>query len=406
MSHRFVPVVQQRRLFVQAVLARTQSFTGVCRLFSYSRRTGYKWLHRFEQEGWGGLSDRSSRPESAAPHGARQRWQAAVVALRRKWSWGPKKIYHELRRTHPRARLPSPRTIARLLEEEGWIGTHEVRSRPGPEVPPPVRREVQGCHDLWTIDFKGYFLTGDGSRCEPLTLRDLHSRFLLLIEHAPKQTERAVRTAMTRCFRQHGLPAALRVDNGAPFGGRGPRGLSQLSVWWWRLGIAVEFTRPAHPQDNGAHEQMHRVLKQATASPPAATLRAQAARFTKFRRHYNEERPHEALGMETPARRYVPSTRAYRPPRPLSYAPGWATRRVMVGGRIWWQGRVRVIGRAFQRELLGLKATAGADPETAQVVEVYLGTLLLGEMHARDPGGLRAVRWRPPTKRSTPKKEG
>ena len=181
-----------------------------------------------------------------------------------------------------------------------------------------------------------------------------------------------------------------------------------MSVWWWRLGIAVEFTRPGHPQDNGAHEQMHRVLKRETAQPPAATLRAQAARFTKFVRHYNEERWHEALGQRTPASCYRPNPRPYRPPAPLVYPKAWPTRRVMIGGRVFWQGRARVIGRAFQGEWLGFKARPQPGPKDAppRVVEVYLGSLLLGELHADDPGGLRAVRWRKPAPRGTHKKEG
>ena len=332
---------------------------------------------------------------------------AELLAVRRKWCWGPKKLHKELQSRHPKAKLPSERTIARLLHQHGCIGLREVRSRPGPELVRPPRCEAQRCNDVWTIDFKGYFHTRDGSRCDALTVRDLHSRYLLVVEHIHEQREAAVRAALTRCFRRYGLPKVMRTDNGSPFGNRGPRGLSSLSVWWLRLGIAVDYMRPAHPQDNGGHEQMHSVLKARTARPPAATLRGQAVRFGHFRRHYNEERWHEGLEMEKPLETYLPSARAYRAPTPLRYDRTWEQRVVMVGGRITWQGRVRVIGRAFQRELIGLKAkapSAGGPAASAAVVEVYFGQLLLGELHAHDPGGLRAVRWRKPSHHHTKRK--
>jgi hypothetical protein len=236
-------------------------------------------------------------------------------------------------------------------------------------------------------------------------VRDLHSRFILLIKHVPAQREPAVRAEMKACFGRYGLPLTMRVDNGAPFGNRGPRGLSQLSVWWLRLGIKVEFTRPARPQDNGAHEQMHRVLKAKTARPPAGTLTGQRRRFEQFQREYNEQRPHESLKMRYPADCYQSSRRAYREPAALSYPEPWQTARVMIGGRIIWKGRARVIGRAFQNEMIGLKPKRGGPKRSGEVVEVYLGTLLLGQLHANDAGGIRAVRWRRlGAKRSNPRK--
>jgi len=374
--------------------------TALCARFGYSREVGYGWVRRFEREGLLGLADRSSRPRSAEPSAVTQRWEAEILAMRQKYGWGPKKLWHELRRAHPRARRPSPRTIARLLKRQGQISAGEVRSLPGPPLARAKLSAARRCNEVWTIDFKGYFQTGDGCRCDPLTIRDLHSRYLLLIKHVPEQRERAVRAAMQKCFVRYGLPSVLRVDNGAPFGNRGPRGLSRLSVWWLRLGIRVEFTRPARPQDNGAHEQMHRVLKEKTARPPAATLAGQCRRLEQFRREYNEHRPHEALQMRYPADGYRSSRRAYREPVALHYPAPWQRVRVMIGGRIIWQGRPRVIGRAFENEIIGLKPAARGLKSSGKVVEVYLGALLLGELHARDAGGIRAVRWR----RSAPKR--
>jgi transposase InsO family protein len=159
------------------------------------------------------------------------------------------------------------------------------------------------------VDFKGWFRTGEGRRCEPLTVRDLHSRFVLAVVLLANQSDASARRAMRLVFVRYGLPKIIRVDNGAPFGGNGALGLSRLSVWWLRLGIEVEFTRHAHPQDNGAHEQMHRIFKADTAAPPAAGLRAQKRRTRAWVICYNHQRPHEALGQEVPARFYRRSRR-------------------------------------------------------------------------------------------------
>ena len=397
---------EHRYQFVHAVLRKADTMKALCARYGYSREVGYGWVRRFEREGLPGLADRRSRPRSAGPSAISQRWEAEILALRQKQGWGPKKLRHELRREHPRARLPSLRTIARLLKRQGRISAGEVRSLPGPALARAKLRVARRGNEVWTIDFKGYFQTGDGRRCDPLTIRDLHSRFILLIKHVPAQKEEAVRAEMKKCFGRYGLPLVLRVDNGAPFGGRGPRGLSRLSVWWLRLGIRVEFTRPARPQDNGAHEQMHRVLKEKTARPPAATLAGQCRRLEQFRRAYNERRPHEALQMRYPAEVYGSSRRAYREPMVLRYPAHWQRTRVMIGGRIIWQGRVRVIGRAFENEIIGLKPAASGPKSSGKVVEVYLGALLLGELHSNDAGGIRAVRWRrSEAKRLKPRKQ-
>jgi transposase InsO family protein len=395
MPHPRKTPAEHRYQFVQSVLSKADTMTALCARFGYSRRVGYGWVRRFEQEGLPGLEDRSSRPRGAGTSALCQRWEQEILALRRRWGWGPKKLRHRLRQEHPRSRLPSERSIARLLQRAGRSRGRAGRSQPGPVVEAARLHVPRRCNEVWTIDFKGHFYTGDGRRCDPLTVRDLHSRFLLLIRHVPAQSEAAVRVAMQACFARYGLPRVLRVDNGAPFGNRGPRGLSQLSVWWLSLGIEVEFIRPARPQENGAHEQMHRVLKECTAWPPAATLAGQCRRLERFRREYNEERPHEALQMRAPAQCYHPSRRAYREPAAQRCYPGhWQKARVMVGGRIFWRERVRVIGRAFQKQVIGLKPVPGGPKSSGEVVEVYLGGLLLGQLHANDAGGIRAVRWR------------
>jgi len=245
-------------------------------------------------------------------------------------------------------------------------------------------RVARHCNEVWSVDFKGWFRTGDGRRCEPLTVRDVHSRFVLAVVLLPNQSEAAVRQALLPVFRRYGLPKAIRTDNGAPFGGKGALGLSRLSVWWLRLGIAVEFIRRAHPQDNGAHEQMHRVLKADTAAPPAHSLRAQKRRIGLWMGCYNTERPHEALAQQVPARFYWPSPR--RMPRRLQeakYPLGWKVRRVRNRGQIKCQGRERFVGRAFVGQLVGLKTIASASHE------VYLERQLIGLLHSQDLAGMR-----------------
>ena len=234
------------------------------------------------------------------------------------------------------------------------------------------------------MDFKGWFRTGNGTRVEPLTVRDLYSRFVLGIRLLPDQSEAGVRAAMTRLFRRFGLPKVIRVDNGAPFGGKGALGLSRLSVWWLRLGIRVEFIRRAHPEDNAGHEQMHGVFKKEAASPPARTPQGQQARSTRWVDYYNQTRPHEALGQRAPATRYRPGSRRYPKHLPaLVYPQSWPTRRVVFHGDIKWQGRFRFIGRAFVGQTVGLK------PIRAGVHEVYLGQHLVGLLHQADPAGMR-----------------
>jgi hypothetical protein len=243
-------------------------------------------------------------------------------------------------------------------------------------------------NDIWTLDFKGWFRTTEGRRVEPLTVRDLKSRFLLAIRLLPNQSDASVRRALHHVFRRYGLPKVIRVDNGPPFGGVGPRGLSRLSVWWRRLGIGVEFGRPAHPEDNAAHEQMHGIYQAEVAAQPARNLRAQQRRSDRWRTEYNQLRPHEALGLRPPAQYYRASQRGLPGRLPAwRYPSNWSLRRASPDGRLYWQGRQRFIGRAFGGERIGLK------PHRPRVWEVFLGTDSLGLLYQQDPSrSLRPTR--------------
>jgi putative transposase len=380
-------LLKARQRFVRAAMRGLKSIAQLCREARISRKTGFKWLHRFHVSGGPGLRDRSRRPKHS-PRRTHRRWLAAIQSWRRKHSsWGGKKIYARLRRQHPRACLPKPRTITDWLRRFGGGRPRRRKTRPGPKRTRPALTIPRAANDVWTVDFKGWFRTRDGQRVNPLTVRDLFSRYLLGIRLLPLEHE-PVRRYFQTLFQRYGQPKVIRVDHGAPFAGVGPLELSRLSAWWLRLGIQVEFTRRACPQDNGAHEQMHRIYKADLATPSAATPPAQQRRSTSWTRYYNEHRPHEALGQRVPAQLYHKSRRPYRGPlQPLRYPQRWRIRRVSSRGFIHWRGRARGLGRAFSGENIGLK------PVGKGVQEVYFAQHLIGILVDTDPGGMRPARW-------------
>jgi putative transposase len=378
-------VSEARARFVLACREKGESFASLCRQFGISRKSGYKWLKRYREGGVRALGDASRRPHYCAK-AYRCFWRERLCRVRKAHpDWGPKKLQWLLRKTFPGSkRIPAVSTLGLWLAQSNLVGKRKRRARPGPVLPWKALRVARQCNDVWSMDFKGWFRTGDGRRCEPLTVRDVHSRFVLAVVLLPNQSDAAVRRALLPVFRRYGLPKAIRVDNGAPFGGQGALGLSRLSVWWLRLGITVEFIRPAHPQDNSAHEQMHRILKAGTAAPPARTLRAQKRRIGAWIRCYNQERPHESLGQQVPARFYRRSPRQMpRRLKEVSYPQNWKVRRVRNRGHIKWQGRQRFVGRAFVGQLVGLETIASGSHK------VYLDRHLIGLLYAQDLTGMR-----------------
>lgn len=387
-------LVEARQRFVQAALRGVHSVAKLCKQGGISRKTGFKWLARFRVHGGLGLHNRSRRPKRS-PRRTKQRWIGALARVRRQHPyWGAKKIYAHLRREHPRTGLPKVRTITRWLQRLGLVGRRACRARRGPQMARPVLRMAQTPNEVWTVDFKGWFRTRNGQRVDPLTVRDLFSRYILGIALL-RPHDKAVRQYFRGLFRRYGLPKVIRVDHGSPFAGDGALDLSRLSAWWLRLGVSVDFTRRGRPQDNGAHEQMHRVYKIELASPPATTPRGQQHRTTRWIDYYNYHRPHEAMAQQVPATRYRKSRRRYQPwLAQLTYRRTWPTRKVSTRGYIHWRGRARVIGRAFSEQRVGLK------PIEPNIHEVYFGRYLIGLLVDTDPGGLRPARWSqspPPT---------
>jgi putative transposase len=328
--------MEQRLEFVREYESGLFTMTELAAQYGISRKTGYKWLAQYEAAGILGLQDRSRRPHHH-PHAIAPTLVDAILAMRRRHPhWGPKKLRTLARRHDAEAPWPAESTIALLLKRRGLIAPRRRRRLPVPIA--PTRVPMTRPNEVWTTDFKGEFLTGDHRYCYPLTLRDGFSRYVLRCDALTAHTLAVTRPRFERAFADYGLPERIRSDNGPPFGGSGLGRLSSLAVWWIRLGIVPERIDPGHPEQNGAHEQFHAVLKAETTRPPAPTAHAQQRRFTRFCAEYNHERPHEALDQTVPAQYYQASPRAL-PQRlpPLEY-PGHAeVRRVDQNGYVSWR---------------------------------------------------------------------
>jgi putative transposase len=368
---------------------------GLCRRFGISRKSAYKWIARFEQEGRRGLHDRSRQARRVHNRPAR-RWLDRVRRARmRHPSWGARKLRTVLCKRYGTRGVPSACAIGRWLRQ--WRLTRRKRgrgARRGPLIERPHLTVASRPNQVWSVDFKGWFHTADRRRIHPLTIRDMASRYLVAVELLADQNVEVTREAFARVFRQYGLPEAIRVDNGCPFGADGALGLTRLSVWWIRLGIRVEFITPGCPGENGAHEQMHGVYKAEVANPPAPSVRAQKRRTADWRKEYNELRPHEGVAMRCPADVFRKSARkmpATLPP--LRYPRDWQSRLVKGKGMISLRGQGRFIGEAFEGERVGLKRTASG-------WEVYFGTMLIGTLGAEQTTGIHAVRYSAAKKRT------
>lgn len=349
--------VDERMRFVMAVEKREESVAAVCRRFGVSRKTGYKWLERYDEAGVEGLLDRSRAPLNH-PQALSEAIAERCLGVRRAHpTWGPVKIRAWLARRAPRTRWPAVSTIGALFDREGLTVKRRVRRRSPPSSVPFAH--CGAANDVWCMDFKGWFLTGDGTHCEPLTLSDAHSRYLLRCQVMGRTDEDHVWPVLDAAFREFGLPSRLRSDNGAPFASRGAGGLSKLSVKVIKAGVVPERIAPAKPQQNGRLERLHLTLLQDTADPPARSLREQIDRLKAFQQLYNEERPHQALGNDTPAEHYELSPRRWDGVlREPEYDEGYAVRRVRHNGEIRWCNDTVYINAALIGEPIGLMETA------------------------------------------------
>lgn len=370
-------VMDQRIRAVLKVLEDGESKVSVCELYSISRPTLDKWLARYEVLGPLGLADRSRAPLHSKNMVDKDTEEFIAKFRREHTDRGPRKIKAELERDYPDQSWPTASTIGKILDRQGLSVRRKRRRNTEPYTQPFM--ECTQANDVWCIDFKGWFKTGDGARCDPFTMSDAQTRYLLRCIHVPRTNFESVKPVMEGAFREFGLPRAIRSDNGAPFASRAPLGLSRLSVWWMKLGIVAERIEPGKPEQNGRHERMHLTLKQSTASPPKATLRAQQRAFNAFERDYNFHRPHEALGQQTPATFYRASSRPYPRRTPeIEYPAGMATRKVEVSGDISWNAE-----RIFITEALGGEQV-GIDSIDQRYHRVYFDRLHLGILDTKE----------------------
>jgi putative transposase len=375
--------MDERKRFVLAVEEAEEPMAAVCRRFGVSRKCGYKWLERYREEGLAGLADRSRAPLA---HPYEVSWKALeqCLAVRRAHrSWGPVKVRAFLARRGPDVRWPAASTIGALFDREGLTVKRRLRRRA-----PPASAPFAACTEanaVWAIDFKGWFLTGDGTHCEPLTLSDAYSRYLLRCQVMGRTDGDHVWPVLDAAFREFGLPKSLRSDNGAPFASRGAGGLSKLSVKVIKAGVVPERIAPAKPQQNGRLERLHLTLLQDTADPPARSLRQQIDRFKVFQQLYNEERPHQALGNDTPAEHYELSPRRWDGVlREPEYGEGQAVRRVRHSGEIRWRNDTVYISAALIGEPIGLEEKADGS-WTAFYGPITLGVIAHGSDRMQKP---------------------
>ena len=362
--------MDERLKFIGECLKRERSMSALCRSFGISRKTGYKLVSRYLDEGFVGLYDRSRAPHHQA-NAVTEELVSAILSLRTVHPrWGPRKLRAWLARERPRTRWPSASTIGRILWRHGKV-IPRGRSRRCP----PYTQPFSSCsrpNAVWCADFKGWFRTGDRKRCEPLTITDGYSRYVLACQALPNTTQAAVRPVFEAVFLQYGLPWAIRTDNGTPFASTALAGLSRLAVWWIKLGIRPERIQPGHPEQNGRHERFHRTLKAEAITPPKANAIDQQQAFDRFCQEYNQDRPHEALGQKTPVSVFTPSLRPYplRLPQ-IAYPDHMIIRKVRPAGSIWWHGQEVYISETLVGEPVAFEQTE------EQIYQLYYGPVKL-----------------------------
>ena len=319
--------MDQKRLFIQDYIRGSFEMAELCRRYGISRPTGYKWVQRFEDEGFPGLKERSRRPEGCSHETAIEITEAIVELRRRHPYWGAKKLLTLLKQRHPKVAWPARSTVCDLLDRHGMVEKQRRRKYPGHAGKPA--QSMDAPNDTWCVDYKGEFKTSDGIYCYPLTITDGCTRYILRCHGLPSTSHKGAKPVFRGVFREYGLPKIIRSDNGVPFATTAIGRLSRLSIWWIRLGIYPELIEPGKPQQNGRHERMHKTLKQQTTRPPAKTMRGQQGRFDHFREEFNQVRPHEALDQETPASRYAPSSREFPTKLPPIEYPAHYEKRLM-----------------------------------------------------------------------------
>lgn len=374
-KHRFITLAQSDRFTV----------SELCESFGISRKTGHKWLNRYAEGGFDGLLEKSRAPKSV-PLRTEDSIERLIISERRKHStWGGKKIQKLLQSQYAIERPPAISTINAILKRNGMV---KGRRRRGCvfKVERGSLTEANHPNHVMAVDFKGWFKTQDGERFDPLTITDLYSRYILKAQGLPQATTRWTQQAFNALFKRNGLPEIIRVDNGAPFASVGPGGLSRLSVWWIGLGIEVQFTRPGCPQDNGSHERMHRTMKAECCKPPSKNRWAQQQRIDRWRKEFNQQRPHEALDQRVPSEVYqASSNRLDEQIKPDLYGPGAQTKRVSQSGHISLEGYSCHVGDAFAGAEVSIE-----EIKTMGIVNIQYANIKLGSFEIAPNARLRA----------------
>ena len=369
--------MDQKLLFIADCARELFPIADLCRRYGISRKTGYKWIDRFQEQGPEGLSERSRRPHHVARSTPPEIIEQIKEARGRHPNWGAKKLLAILARRHPEISWPPRSTVCDILKRHGLIPPQRRRRRighPGRPLTPMTKP-----NEIWTADFKGHFRTGNGLYCYPLTIKDGFSRYLLDVKAFLSPSHQLTKPVFERLFKEYGLPQIIRTDNGAPFASIAIGRLSQLSVWWIRLGIFPELIEPGHPEQNPRHERMHRTLKDDTTKPPSEDHHTQQKRFDRFRQLYNHERPHESLGQQTPASFYHPSERSFPNRLPKIEYPGhYEVRRVSRNGGIRWNSKWVCVSHVLAEEFVGF------DEVDDGLWEVFYGPVRLGRFNERN----------------------
>jgi transposase InsO family protein len=366
-------LIEQRQQIIDSYMQGQSTMTALCKEYGISRKTAYKWYQRFLEQGKKGLNDISKAPHEPNFHYSKDQIDIAIDFKLRHKTWGPKKVLVKLQEIHPELNWPSPTRLYQIFKEYHLVTKRRITTRVPATSP---LGDLTACNDTWAVDLKGWFLTGDGYKCEPLTITDSFTRYLIKCTHLNKHTVDYVWPVFDEAFREYGLPNRIRSDNGPPFGSTGVGRLTGLSIKLIKAGVIPEWIQPGHPEENGRHERFHLTLKQEIASPPKDTLSLQIQAMNQFQDEYNFERPHEALNMNTPGDCYRASQRKWNG---ILRSPEYNTREVDVrkvgqNGCVWVYQTEYYVGQALTGEYVGIQNNEEG------IRELYYGPVYLGKL--------------------------
>lgn len=376
MSWGVYKVENQRLEAMLAYLSGRFTMTEVCKKYNISRKTAYKWRNRYFAFGEKGLQDISRAPKKPNSLYKEDQIEKAIDLKLLHKTWGPKKVLSALINEYPEEDWPSPTRLYEIFKNYNLITPKRIKGRVPATAP---LGHVVDCNDTWGVDLKGWFLTGDGHKCEPLTIMDCHSRYLIECIHLDKHTSQDIWQVFEKAFLKHGLPLKVRSDNGPPFATIGAGRLSKLSINLIKAGVIPEWIRPGHPEENGRQERMHLTLKQEIATPPQPSISLQIKALSQFHHYYNYKRPHEAIGMKMPGNCHQKSIREWDG---ILRSPEYDTKDIMVrktgeNGCIWLNQTPHYIGEALSGEYIGLK------PVEEAIFDLYYGPIYLGKLDKR-----------------------